>query len=148
MLSLSQRCQYALRASFELAGRPPGTATSVAEIAAAQAIPPRFLELILKDLKKAGVVDSRRGPQGGYMLLRSPSEVTVGDIVRLVDGPLRPVKCIAGGGEHCPLRGGCVFEDLWTATGDAVSGVLDKATLQHLLDKKQRQSRRPRAMAH
>ena len=147
MLSLSQRCQYAVRAAVELAGRPRLTATSVADIAAAQAIPARFLEQILKGLKRAGIVGSRRGRQGGYVLLAAPSQVSIGDIVRLVDGPIRPVQCIAGGGEDCPLRGGCVFEGVWKATGEAISGVLDKVSLQDLLNKRRRPSRRRRTAA-
>ncbi|MCY2926958.1 MAG: Rrf2 family transcriptional regulator [Planctomycetota bacterium] len=96
MISISQKCQYALRSLYELARRADDKPTSIGEIAAAQAIPPRFLELILNDLRQGKLVNSQRGVQGGYTLARSPADITVGDVVRLVEGPIEPVKCISG----------------------------------------------------
>jgi Rrf2 family protein len=135
VISISQKCQYALRAIFELAGRPADKLTTIAEIASAQAIPPRFLELILNDLKQAGLVDSRRGPQGGYMLAMPAAQITVGQVIRLVEGPIQPVKCIAGGGAECPLRGDCAFEELWQQAAGAIEGVFDGTTFADLLER-------------
>ncbi|MFB3894612.1 MAG: Rrf2 family transcriptional regulator [Phycisphaerae bacterium] len=143
MITISQKCQYALRSVFELArhqrlaqrGAGGGEFATINDIAAAQAIPPGFLSTILNELKQAGLVDSRRGAAGGYFLTVDPKELTVGRIIRLVDGPIQPVKCIAGGGGDCPLKGKCAFLEMWQQAGDAISAVFDGTTFQELLDK-------------
>jgi len=95
-MQISQKCQYALRAVFELARRPREAPVKVGDIAEAQAIPPRFLEIILNQLKRGGFVESRRGASGGYSLARSPDELTMGEIIRFVEGPFKPVSCTVG----------------------------------------------------
>ena len=92
-MSISQKCQYALRSVFELAKRHGEGPTSIREIARAQAIPPKFLELILTELRKGGFVESRRGIHGGYLLPVPPKTVFAGEIIRFVDGPIAPVRC-------------------------------------------------------
>ena len=89
-MSVSQQCQYALRALFELAKRREDGPVAVAEVAEIQAIPARFLELIAARLKRAGFIESRRGVQGGYTLAVLPTEVSVADIIRAIDGSLAP----------------------------------------------------------
>jgi len=84
MATVSQKCQYALRAVLELSKRHGNGPTSVAALARAQAIPQRFLELIIGELRQAGVVSSKRGARGGYVLLYEPAELTVSDIMRAV----------------------------------------------------------------
>ena len=106
---VSQKCQYALRAVFELAKRHGRGPVRIGDVAKAQAIPPRFLEVILNQLKQAGFVESRRGNEGGYLLARAPERLTVGEIVRFVEGPIRPVTCTPDSTEtacslHSPLR--------------------------------------------
>jgi Rrf2 family cysteine metabolism transcriptional repressor len=83
-MQISQKCQYALRAVFELAVRTKEGPIKVGVIAEAQAIPTRFLEVILNQLKRGGFVESRRGNAGGYALAKSPAELTMGDIIRFV----------------------------------------------------------------
>ena len=90
-MQLSQKCQYAIRAVFQLAKEHGGGPIKIADVAEAQAIPPRFLELILGELKQGGFTESRRGKRGGYLLARPPAQITVGDIIRFVEGPLGPV---------------------------------------------------------
>lgn len=138
MISISQKCQYALRAIFELARQQTGKPTPIGQIAEAQAIPPRFLELILNELKQAGFVQSRRGVQGGYMLTVPPAELTVGKVIDLVDGPVQPVKCVVGGGVKCPMKGSCTFLDMWKQAGDAMTQVFDQTTFQTLLDREKK----------
>ena len=134
-MNLSQKCQYALRSLFELARRQGEGPVSVAEIAKAQAIPPRFLELILGELRHAGYVESRRGVQGGYMLAVSARQVSVGDVIRFVDGPLAPVKCLGEQGDKtCLLLGRCAFMGLWERAMQAASEVYDLTSLQDLVD--------------
>ncbi|MFP3937642.1 MAG: RrF2 family transcriptional regulator [Phycisphaerae bacterium] len=134
-MNLSQKCQYALRGLFELARRGSEQPVPIGEISRAQAIPGRFLELIFAELKQAGYVRSRRGVRGGYMLAKDPEDVTVGEIIRFVDGPLNPVKCLGSGGrKECPLYGDCAFIGLWQRATQAVADVYDSTTLQELVN--------------
>src|ERR1035437_5528827 len=92
-MSISQKCQYAIRALLELAKRYGQAPVRSGEIAAKQAIPPRFLEHILTELKTSALVEARRGVHGGFQLALPPEELTVGKVIRIVDGPLDPVRC-------------------------------------------------------
>ena len=135
---LSQKCQYALRAVFELTRRVGQGPVKIGDIADAQAIPVRFLEVILSQLKQGGFVESRRGNEGGYFLIRSPEGLTVGEIIRFVEGPIGPVGCLADkttDRESCPLRGDCVFLDMWDQVRQAVEGVYDSTSLQDLVNR-------------
>ena len=132
---ISQKCQYALRALFELAKREGDGPIRIADVARVQAIPPRFLEVILAQMKQGGFVHSQRGNRGGYSLARPADEVTVGDVIRFVEGPLGPVICAMGSTEkECPLYGGCVFLPMWEKVRDAVAGVYDNTTLKDLVE--------------
>jgi Rrf2 family cysteine metabolism transcriptional repressor len=132
---VSQKCQYAVRAVFELSrqyGRGP---VRISDIAEAQAIPLRFLEVILSQLKRAGFVQSKRGSEGGYLLSRSPDQLNVGDIVQFMEGPLVPVACMTDKkAEACPLHDGCVFIGVWRRAAEAVSAVYDQTTFQDLVE--------------
>ncbi len=133
-MNLSQKCQYAVRSVYELAKSHGEGHIRISVIAEKQAIPQRFLENILNELKKTGLVESRRGVQGGYMLTKDPSEITIGKIIRLIDGPLEPVKCVGFKKNDCPLKDKCPFFNLWADAKRAVEGVYDGATFKHLLD--------------
>ena len=130
-----QKCQYGLRALFELARHEGAGLVKTAAIAKAQAIPVRFLEVILSQLRRGGFVDSRRGSRGGYYLVRSPKDLTVGDVIRFMEGPIGPVVCVAGGANsECALYGDCVFLPMWRKVGEAMSEVYDGTTFQDLVD--------------
>ena len=134
-MHVSQKCQYALRALFELAKRSADRPTTIGEVAEAQAIPPKFLELILGELRQGGCVESRRGVHGGYLLAVGPAALTVGEVIRFVDGPVAPVRCVAGGKQtDCPLYGNCAFMGMWKRARDAVAEVYDGTTFQDLID--------------
>lgn len=141
---LSQKCQYALRAIFELAKRKDGQGpVKIAEIAKAQAIPVRFLEVILSQLKQAGFATSQRGSKGGYLLIRSPGELTVGEVIRFMQGPVGPVDCVAGVSKgKCPLYGNCAFLPMWEKVQKAVSDVYDNTTFQDLVDQENQKSKK------
>jgi len=131
---VSQKCQYGLRAILELAKRQGNGPTTVGEIAEAQAIPPRFLELILNQLRQGGFVESRRGVQGGYILTLPPENLSAGDIIRFIDGPLAPVRCVASDkDDNCPLHGNCAFMGMWIKARDAVANVYDQTSFQDLI---------------
>jgi Rrf2 family protein len=87
-VKLSNKGRYAVRALFDIAFYNEGRPTQVKDIAERQDIPPRFLEQIFQDLKRAGIVGSKRGPQGGYSLARRPDDIRLGDVVRALEGPI------------------------------------------------------------
>ncbi len=133
-MPISQKCQYAVRAVFELAKRQGTGTTKIGEIAEAQAIPVRFLENILNHLKGGGFVESVRGKDGGYLLARSAKELTVGEIVRFMEGPLSPVECtVAGKKGACSMYGRCVFLSLWKRAEEALEEVYDGTTFHQLV---------------
>lgn len=135
---VSQKCRYALRAIFELALRTGEGPVKIGEIAQAQAIPSRFLEVILGELKQGGFTRSQRGRKGGYVLAHEPAGLAVGQIIRFIEGPMGLVTCASGGQTHCPLRGGCVFLPMWDRVRDAMSDVYDTTTFQDLVDEHRR----------
>lgn len=90
---LAQKTRYALRALLYLAEAEVGRSVQVADIASTQQVPRKYLELILLDLKKGGLVNSRRGPGGGYVLARPPEQINFAEVVRLMDGPIALVPC-------------------------------------------------------
>ena len=87
-MKLSNKGRYGIRAIFDIAFHNEGKATQIKDIAERQGIPPRFLEQIFQDLKRVGMVTSKRGPKGGYALARPASEIRLGDIVRALEGPI------------------------------------------------------------
>ncbi len=102
-MKLSSKSRYGVQAVFDIAFHNEGRASQIKEIAERQSIPPRFLEQIFQDLKRAGLVGSRRGPRGGYQLAKDASEIRLGDIVRALEGPIALVR--EGDGELPKKRG-------------------------------------------
>jgi Rrf2 family protein len=134
-MGVSLKCQYGLRALFELARRHGDGLVGIPEIAEAQAIPRRFLENILNQLRQGGFVESRRGKGGGFMLSMAPSRITVGDIVQFIDGGIYDVACEGDKPLHnCRLKGTCVFLPVWQEARAALEAVYNNKTLQDLLD--------------
>jgi len=139
-LFVSQKSQYALRAIFELSKRYGQGVVRIAEIAQAQAIPLRFLEVILNQLKQGGFVSSQRGNHGGYMLVQRPEELTVAQVLEVIQGPIGAIGCMLEtnkGEEDCPLLGNCVFMSMWEKVSEAISGVLDTTTFGELIEQDQ-----------
>ncbi|UCG50067.1 MAG: Rrf2 family transcriptional regulator [Phycisphaerales bacterium] len=126
--TISRKCRYALRAIFELALRDTTEAVKVQDIAAAQAIPPRFLEVILAELKHGGFVESRRGKDGGYVLAREPRELTVGQVIGFLHGGPKRAEA------RPDLMGAYAFSGMWEAVNHAVSSVYDKTTFAGLVE--------------
>jgi Rrf2 family protein len=135
---VTQKKQYALRAIFELAKQQAEDPVKTSAIAEAQAIPPRFLEVIMGQLKRAGLVDSKRGFFGGYTLTRSPDQIRVGDIFRVLDKEDNATSCVAcTSNGKCPFFGDCVFLGMWNQAQRAMDAVYDQTTIQSLLDQEQ-----------
>jgi Rrf2 family protein len=127
--------QYALRAIFELAKHKGKGPKKISQIAAAQAIPFRFLEVILSQLKGSGLVGSKRGFYGGYFLTRSPDHISVGDVLRYMEKPLPASHCVACVSKtNCPFSGKCAFAPMWNRVNDAIFRIYDQTTIQDLLN--------------
>lgn len=133
-MKISTRGRYALRMMLDMALTDSGKPVRVKEIAERQEISEKYMEQIMSILNKAGFVRSIRGPQGGYFLTRKPEEYTVGMILRLTEGSLSPVDCLDEGTEGCPRQEECVTFILWKQLDEAIRGVVDKVTLQDLVD--------------
>ena len=141
-MQVSQKCLYALRAIFELAKRKDEGPTKIADIANTQAIPLRFLESILSQLKQAGFVESHRGSNPGYVLIRSPEDLTVGEVIGFVEGPIGPTACLIGKSEvnKCPLSSHCIFMGMWEEVRDAISSVYNRTTISDLVRRENEQA--------
>ena len=125
-MKISVKAEYALQAIFDLATQPAGEAIRIADIAKRQKIPQKFLELILAGLKQGGFVESRRGAEGGYLLARQPENVTVGEVLRFVEGP--------GQDQGKPRRREeTPFTGMWQQVDRATSEILDKTTFADIL---------------
>ena len=132
---ITQKDQYALRAIFELAKRNSQGPVKISEIAKAQEIPIRFLEVIMSQLKKSGYVVSKRGYYGGYKLTVASDEITVGDVLRFMQKSRdmhHCVPCISK--NNCPFDRRCAFLPLWNRVQKAISDVYDNTTFQQLIE--------------
>lgn len=130
---LSQKAKYALKAMIALADQNQGAILQAADIAERQNIPRKFLELILLELRKHGLVDSHRGKNGGYSLAQPADTVTFGQIIRIMDGPLAPIPCASLTGYRrcvdCQDEKACAIRRAMREVRDAAAGILDGLTL-------------------
>ncbi len=130
---LAQRTRYALRSLLYLAEEQDGHPVQLARIAETQRVPPKYLELIMLDLKKAGLVRSTRGPRGGYRLARGPEEISFGQIVRVMEGPIALVSCAsvnfyAPCGD-CRDEASCAIRKAFAILRDQTTSYLDGISL-------------------
>jgi Rrf2 family protein len=125
-MNISVKGEYALHAIFDLALQPAGAPVKIADIARRQKIPQKFLELILSGLKQGGFVESRRGAEGGYLLARTPDAITVGEVMRYVEG----VKGKRAGAKQ---QQSDPFSETWRRVDQAVSSVIDQTTFAELV---------------
>lgn len=135
---LSSRARYATRAILDLSQQYDTRPVQIHEIAERQNVPAKFLEQILLSLKRFGFVQSRKGPGGGYMLARPPHEITLGAVVRAVDGPLAPVSCVSVTGFMecgCPDPQTCGLRAVWKEARDSLTAVLDNTTFADIRDR-------------
>lgn len=130
---ISQKAKYALRALVALAKEEPGASLLISEIAESQNIPKKFLEQILLDLKHHGIVMSRRGKAGGYLLLKQPSDITFGEVLRIIDGPIAPLPCLSKMAyrrcEDCASEESCEIRRVFAQVAAATRNVLDKTSV-------------------
>ncbi len=135
-MRLSTKGEYASRAMLELARHYEEKPLHIRDISKAQDIPQRFLEQILLQLKRAGYLRSRKGPNGGYTLSRPPAEINVAEVIRVMDGPLAPIDCVSvTAHEACPHEDTCTLKWLWKDVRDAVAEIMERTTFAHLASK-------------
>lgn len=133
---LTKKGKYGLKALVHLAGLAPGQTAQSVEIARANTIPKKFLDAILGELRVAGMVASRKGKNGGYMLSRPPDEIMAGDAVRVLDGPLAPIACASRTGylpcSDCPDVQHCSVRLLMTEVRDVSARLLDGTSIAEM----------------
>ena len=133
-MKVSTKGRYAIRFLLDLARNSQGKPVRIKDVASRQEISDKYLEQVVSVLQKAGFVNSVRGPQGGYTLSRQPQEYTIGDILRLTEGNMAPVACLAEEDNVCQRAGQCSTLPLWKKLDDAIRGVIDTTTLADLLE--------------
>jgi Rrf2 family protein len=130
---ISQKAKYALRALVALCKAPPETSLMISEISKSQAIPKKFLEQILLELKRAGLVESRRGRLGGYALARPAEKITFGEVVRLLDGPVALLPCLSRIAyrrcSDCADEANCEIRRVFARVAEATREVLDSTSI-------------------
>jgi len=132
-MKLSTRSRYGIRAALDLAKNYGNGPLQIKAIAKTEDISNKYLEQLISILKAAGMVRSVRGPKGGYMLAKDPSEVTLGDIFKILEGPFVPVECL-GDSSYCDKCGDCLMRPVWAKLQGAIDDVLDGMTLKDLAD--------------
>jgi Rrf2 family protein len=129
---ISQRAKYALRALVALARAPDGS-LATSEIAVQQRIPRKFLEQILLELKRSGIVQSKRGKLGGYALLKPADMITFGEVLRLIDGPIAPLPCLSRVAYRrcldCQNEAECEIRRVFAKVAHSARAVLDETTI-------------------
>jgi Rrf2 family protein len=141
-LKLSTKGEYGLRAVFDLAQRFGQGPISLKSVAERQEISEHYLEQLIAVLRKAGLVKSVRGAQGGYILARDPQEVTVGDVIRVLEGPIAPMDCVnEEEKEYCSRSDSCVTKGIWEKVRDSINEVLDSITLRDMCEEAEKVGR-------
>src|SRR5690348_10371245 len=125
-MNISVKSEYALLAVFDLSLQPPGEPVKIADVARRQKIPQKFLELILSGLKQGGFVESRRGAEGGYLLARGADAITVGEVLRFVEGALETRS-------RARRKAETPFSEMWQDVDRAVSAIVDRTSFADLL---------------
>lgn len=131
---LSTKGRYGLKMMYEFAlnyGKGP---MSLKEVALRQQLSETYLEQLIAHLKKAGLVTSVRGAQGGYELIRKPETITVGEIIRVLEGPLAPSDCVLNDEPECTRAEYCVTRLIWEKIMDSINNVVDSITLNDMVN--------------
>ncbi len=131
-MKITYKGDYSLKAILDLAihyGKEPVT---IHEMASRIDAPVKFLEQVLLDLKRGGFIESRRGKVGGYLLSKPPSSITVGEVVRYIDGPIEPISCVKEGYSECGDVYRCAFRSIWQDVYRATSIIVDSVNFEDL----------------
>ena len=144
-MKVSSRGEYGVRAMVALARHYGDGPMSIAAVARDSAVPSAYLEQLIGPLRRAGLVESKRGAQGGYQLARAPELVRVGEVYRVMEGPVAPMDCVSEdpADQTCPLIEGCETRPVWLKMRDAIVETLDSMTLADLINQSPRRRRAP-----
>lgn len=136
-MKVSTRGEYGVRAMVALARHFGQGPLSIADISRETSIPSAYLEQLIAPLRRASLVTSKRGAHGGYTLSRTPDEVRIGDIYRVMEGPVAPMDCVSEDptDQTCPLIDGCETRPIWLKVRDSIVEALDSTTLADLANK-------------
>jgi len=134
-MKITYKGDYALKALLQLALRyNEGDVLSINEIAKFGDMPVKFLEQILLTLRKGGFVKAKRGVQGGFSLAKHPKDITVGEVVRFIEGPIEPISCVCEDSyKGCRDINSCIFRGVWKEVSHAISIVIDTLTFEELV---------------
>lgn len=137
MQMLSKKSKYGLRALLALAKQPRREPMLIAQLAKQEEIPKKFLEYILLELKNKGLLQSKKGKGGGYALARKPEEISLGEVLRILDGPLAPLPCVSHLAyqqcAECQDEATCGIRAIMSDVRDATAAILDRESLAHVL---------------
>jgi Rrf2 family protein len=143
-MKLTTKSRYGVRGVFDIAYHAGGLPAQMKDISERQRVSPHYLEQIFLKLKGAGILGSKRGPNGGYFLLREPKDVTVYDILESTEGPIELVFCVgenpdgeSAGAPVCEMKDQCVANPLWKEAGDEIAEVFRRTTIQDLCNRAQ-----------
>lgn len=134
IMKLSTKGRYGLKAMFQLALHYGEGPISLKQIAEKQNISENYLEQLFSTLRKEGLLNSVRGAQGGYMLSESPGKMTVGSVLRALEGTMAPSDCAMDDNNDCSREDGCVTKLVWVKIKDSIDEVIDSITLQDMVD--------------
>jgi Rrf2 family protein len=141
-MRLSTKGRYGVRAMFDLAMHSGEGAIALKSVAQREHISEKYLEHLFASLKKAGLIHSVRGAQGGYRLARSPEDITLGDIIRVLEGPIAPTECVIDdmGAEKCDRASECIMRTIWCKIKDEINSILDSVTLAQICEEQRKMS--------
>lgn len=131
-MKITYKGDYALKALLDLALHYDQGVSTINDIAKRIDAPVKFLEQVLLELKNGGFVESKRGNVGGYQLAKDPSDITIGQVVRFMDGPIEPIACVEKGYSNCLDLNRCVFKKIWQKVARATSDIIDNVTFDDL----------------
>ena len=139
---ISNKTKYGLHALIYLSERYNAGPSLIADLAQQENIPKKFLELILLELKRQGILESKKGKGGGYRLAKHPREIKLGQVIRILDGPLAPVSCVSQTAykrcQECSDENSCGIRSVMKDVRDAMANILDNTSLEEVLLRKQK----------
>ena len=131
-MRITYKGDYALKALLDLTLHYEQGLITIHDLAERIDAPVKFLEQVLLDLKKGGFVESRRGNVGGYQLAKDPADITLGQVVRFIDGPIEPIGCVEKSYSNCVDLNKCVFKNIWQKVGRATADIVDNVSFADL----------------
>ena len=131
-MRLSTRSRYGTRAVLDIALHGDSGPVTLKEMSRRQDLSRKYLGQIINQLLTAGILESIRGPRGGYLLSRSPDQIRLGEIIRALDGSVAPSRCVENPGV-CERNGNCAAREVWTRVKESVESVIDETTVADLV---------------